>query len=114
MNRNKEIKAREYYINEILYNAMRPKKAFGGIKYARDPITDMEYVRISDIRGAAVTLNITAYTLEDILTDVCKVILVGVLGKHDKMQMPVGIVSDGDELIKISPLFKERGLRDAV
>lgn len=114
MNRNKEIRAREYYVNEVLFNAMRPKKAFGGIKYARDPITDQEYVKISDIRGAAVTLNITAYTLEDILTDVCKVILVGVLGKHDKMQLPAGIVTDGDQLIKIAPLFKERGLKDAV
>ena len=114
MNRNKEIRAREYYVNEILYNAMRPKKGFDNIKYARDSITDQEYVKISDIRGAAVTLNITAYTLEDILTDVCKVILVGVLGKHDKMQLPAGIVTDGDQLIKIAPLFKERGLRDAV
>lgn len=112
MNRNKEVNARRHYVEDILCRAMQPKKGFESIRYATDSVKEQEYIKISDVRGSAVFINITGNSLEDILADVCKIMLIGILGKHDKMTLPAGIITDGEQLLKIAALFKERGLKD--
>ena len=110
MNKHDEFDVRQKYVEGILGQALKPKKGFGGIKYARNTMTDQAYIRISDLRGSAITLDITALTLEEVLTDVSKIVLVGVLGKHDKMTLPASIVTDGNDLLKLSPLFVQTGM----
>lgn len=105
MNREKEQQIKREYVEKVLALALKPKKGFGGITYATDRMTDSEYIRITDVRGSAATLNITACSLEEILGDVCKIVLVGVLGKHDRMQLPANLVTEDRELLRIAPLF---------
>lgn len=113
MTRERECQIKREYIEMVLRLALRPKRGFDSIKYAKDRMTDNEYMRISDSRGSAVTLNITASTLEEILVDVSKIVLVGVLGRHDKMSLPASLVTEDRELLRIAPLFStEYGLRE--
>ena len=76
------------------------RKNFKSIKYARSEVTDREYVRIRDIFGKAVTIEITGDDLEKVLSDMCRVILMG-----EEKIAPPACVTDTDTLRKISPLF---------
>ena len=76
---------------------------FEAIKYSRSAITGGEYVKISDVLGGYVYLDVTGASLESILKDVCKVVLNGELESH---QFPKSIIHDKQKLREIAPLFK--------
>ena len=80
---------------------MAAKKDFLSIKYARSAVTDREYVRVRDIFGKAATFEITGDDLEKILSDMCRVILMG----EENISAPNGYINDCETLRKIAPLF---------
>ena len=64
MNKGQIYQRRKEYIELILGAMLKPKTGFDSIKYGRYNKTDKEYVRLTDLRGNAVTLNITGEKLE--------------------------------------------------
>ena len=102
-NRTKEMEARKFYIESVLGAALEAKTGFESIKYAAERPIDQEYIRISDLRGGFITIDITGEPLEKIMTDVFRIAL---SGTADKFHTPVKIITDWDTLLKIAPLFR--------
>ena len=102
MNRGQVYASRKSFIEKGVGELMSAKRDFDSIKYARSAVTDREYVRVSDIFGKAVTLEITGDDLEKILSDMSRIILMG----EEKVSVPSGVITDQDTLRKISSLFR--------
>lgn len=101
MNIGQVYASRKDFIENGIGHIMAAKRDFESIKYARSAVTEQEYVRVRDIFGNAVTIEITGDDLEHILCDMCKVILMG----EDNSKGP-NCVLDNELLRRISPLFK--------
>lgn len=101
MNRGQVYASRKEFIEEGIGMVMAAKRDFGSIKYARSSVTDQEYVRVVDVFGSAVTIDITGEDLERILSDMSRIILMG----EERVNAPAGVVTDRDVLRAISPLF---------
>lgn len=99
MNKGQIYASRKNFV-ESIGELMAAKKDFLSIKYARSAVTDREYVRVHDIFGKAVTIEITGDDLEKILSDMCRIILMG----EENVSAP-NCVTDMDMLRRISPLF---------
>lgn len=84
-------------LNEFL----APMEDFESIKYVHTN-TDAEYIRITDILGGKMFLDVTGYTLGEILNSVAQVILVRV--PADRMNLQA--VADVAELRRVAPLFR--------
>lgn len=100
MNKGQIYASRKNFI-EGIGELMQAKKDFLDIKYARASVTDQEYVRVRDIFGKASTFEITGDDLEKILSDMCRVILMG----EENVNVPNGYIDDKETLRKISSLF---------
>ena len=94
--------SRKSFIEGNIASILSAKQDFDSIKYARSAITDAEYIRIADITGRAVTFNITGNSLEDIVNDVARIILMD----SEKVHAPSGVVTDIEEMRRLAPLFK--------
>lgn len=103
MNLGQNYAQKKAYIEVLLAGVMRAKKGFDYIKYARTQLTDEEYVRIGDLRGNAVTIDVTAFNLSEIMMVICDYIVSGPTGRYVLPR----IVVDDDKLIKTARLFKE-------
>ena len=64
MNKGQVYASRKSFIEQGIGQVMAAKRDFGSIKYARSAVTDQEYIRVSDIFGKAVTIEITGDDLE--------------------------------------------------
>ncbi len=95
--------SRKKFVETDLKRLMSVKKDFAYIKYARAGLTDCEYMRIGDVQGRAVTLDITARSLGDIFDDVSRINLLG----QENIAAPESVVHDADKLREISAYFKE-------
>lgn len=102
MNKGQIYASRKDFIENGVGELMSAKKDFESIKYARSAVTDREYVRVRDIFGKAVTIEITGDDLEKILSDMSRIILMG----EERVSVPSGVITDRDALRKIAPLFK--------
>lgn len=100
MNKGQVYASRKSFI-EGIGELMSAKRDFLDIRYARTAVTDQEYVRVRDIFGKASTFEITGDGLEKILSDMCRVILMG----EENVSVPNGYIDDVETLRKISPLF---------
>lgn len=100
MNKGQVYASRKNFV-ESIGELMAAKKDFLSIKYARSAVTDREYVRVRDIFGKAATFEITGDDLEKILSDMCRVILMG----EENISAPNGYIDDRETLRKIAPLF---------
>lgn len=100
MNKGQIFTARKYYVEKVLGEAIKVKQDFASIRYGHKGVTDGEFIRIADTLGRAITLDITALTLEEILEAVARVVLAG------KVSAPKCIVTDTNELRAIAELFK--------
>lgn len=108
MTRQEEIRARKWYVEQVLGTAMKPLKGFDEMRYAHDMNTDAEYIRLTDVKGSSATLDITAMPLEDVLVNVGKILVLEAIDKHGRMEGPGGVITDRDALIRIAPLFRTR------
>lgn len=100
-----ERKARKEYVEIKLCEVLKVKDDFEDIKYGRDVRTEQEYMRVRDIFGGHITINITNLELHEILNYACWVVLNGFV-REGGIPVPDGIVADKDELRKLAPLFK--------
>ncbi len=100
MNRGQVYASRKNFIEDGIGNMMAAKRDFAGIQYARSAVTDQEYVRVRDVFGKAVTIEITGDDLEKVLSDMCRIILMG----EDNVKTP-NCVTDKDVLRELAPLF---------
>ena len=101
MNEGQVYASRKSFIENGLGYIMAAKKDFDSIQYARSAVTDQEYIRVKDIFGKAVTVDVTGDDLEKILSDMSRIILMG----EEKVSVPSGVVTDQDTLRKIAHLF---------
>lgn len=101
MNRGQIYANRKNFVEENIGLLMSVKKDYGYIKYARKDISDSEYMRIGDIFGNALTLDITGRSLEDIFEDVSRINLIS----KEKITPPDNIITDKETLRKIATLF---------
>ena len=101
MNKGQVYESRKRFVEDGIGTMMMAKQDFESIRYARSSVTDQEYIRIRDVFGKAITIDITGVDLEDILSNMCRVILIS----EEKVTPPSGIVTDKDALRKISTLF---------
>ena len=102
MNKGQAITARKYFIEKVIGQALKVKTDFAFIKYAHTAITDSEYVRVADTLGRAITLDITALTLEEVLDDSARLVLAG----KENVPAPYSVITDTQKLREIAPLFK--------
>lgn len=100
MNMGKVYASRKNFIENGIGVLMAAKKDFESVRYARSSVTDREYVRIRDIFGKAVTIEITGDDLEKILSDMCRIILMG-----EEKVSPPNCITDRETLRKLAPLF---------
>ena len=103
MNKGQIYQRRKEYIELILGAMLKPKTGFDSIKYGRYNKTDKEYVRLTDLRGNAVTLNITGEKLERVMEMICDYVVNGPSG-----DIVINyILFDDATLYSLAPLFKE-------
>lgn len=100
MTRGQVYASRKSFI-EGIGELMAAKKDFLSIQYAKSAVTDREYIRVRDIFGKASTFEITGDDLEKILSDMCRVILMG----EENVSVPNGYIEDREMLRSISSLF---------
>lgn len=102
MNKGQIYASRKSFIEDGLGGVLQAKQDFAGIKYARNAVTEQEYMRIGDVFGRVVCINITGDSLDKILQEVSRVVLMGT----EKVSAPAGVVNDIATLREIAPLFK--------
>lgn len=103
MNRGQAFESRKNFIEKGIGALMSVKRDYAYIKYARASLTESEYIRIGDVFGKAITIDITAKSLEEIFEDVSRINLIG----KEKIAPPSNIVTDNETLRKIAPLFMQ-------
>ena len=102
MNKGQEYTIRKNFIEGTIRDFLKVKTDFDYLKYARRDLTDSEYIRIGDVQGRAITLNVTAMSLEEIAENVSRLILM----TKEKIQAPACIVNDNEELRSVSKYFR--------
>lgn len=93
--------ARLCFVEGTANNFLKHKEDFAYIKYGRTKKTNGEYVRIGDIKGSAITLDVTGRSLEAIAEDIARVILIG----KENIAPPDNIVTDPEVLRTVAHLF---------
>ena len=63
------------YVEKDLAAVLQPLDDFDSIQYARDAITNEEYVKLTESIGVAWFINVTGFEKRDILKAVCKMVL---------------------------------------
>lgn len=94
---------RKAYI-EGLTIGLNALREFDGIEYTRTPLTGEEFVKVSDLTGASMFLDVTEMTKAEILKDVARILLMGEI--NDDRIIPKGFVTDKDEILAIAELFR--------
>ena len=102
MTRGQDYAQKVYFVNSVLKKLLEVKTDFEYIKYARQNVTNSEFIRIGDIKGSAITLDVTGKSLEEIVDDIARVILVGT----ERIAPPSGIVVDVNKLRSLASLFR--------
>ena len=96
---------RREYVEGALRMALTPIRSFDGIEYTKKTLTGDEFVKISDLTGATMFLNVTGMSRAEILKDVSRLILMDDI--NDSAIIPHGFVTDEDEKLTIAELFRE-------
>lgn len=86
---------------KVLAAALKPMRDFGAIEYAKNDITQQEYLRISDKLGSVAYFDISGMTLEEMLRDVCKAILI-----DETRLVPDSVIADIEKKRKVAGLFR--------
>lgn len=85
------------YVEKNLAAALKPVRDFDSIEYARDPITNEEFVKLTETIGSAWFVNVTGYTKSEILKAICYMVL---------EKQPAGLIKTRDRMRDASALFR--------
>ena len=85
------------YVETILRQALEPVRDFDQIKYARDPITNEEFIKLTEDIGSVWYINVTGSDESEILKAVLSMLL---------ERRPEGLVTVRDRQRDASRLFK--------
>lgn len=96
---------RRDYVEGALQMALAPIRSFDGIEYTKKTLTGEEYVKVSDLTGATMFLDVTDMTQPEILKDIARLLLMGDI--EDSRVIPHGFVTDDEEKLAIAELFRE-------
>lgn len=94
---------RKAYI-EGLTIGLNALREFDGIEYIRKPLTGEEFVKVSDLTGASMFLEVTNMTKAEILKDVAKILLMGEI--DDSRIIPHGFITDKERMLDVAELFR--------
>lgn len=86
---------------KVLHTALSALGDFDECAYAKNDITQEEYLRISDMLGSCCFLDITGMTLAEVLKDVCKVVLC-----DQARLLPDSMITDNSKLRKVANMFR--------
>lgn len=84
------------YVEETLAAMLEPMDRFGSIQYARDTITNEEYVKLVEADGYPWYINVTGNSEAAIGKEVCRMVC------H---QTPTGIIKVREKQIEINKMF---------
>lgn len=84
------------YVEQTLKAMLTPMYDFGKIQYARDPITNEEYVKFVEADGYPRYINVTGNSEAAIGKEVCRMVC---------NQTPTGIIKVRERQIEINKLF---------
>lgn len=93
--------ARQAFIETVARQFFEPIGDFESIKYGHYYSTDEEFVRISDVFGATMVLDITALSTPEVVKELCKALV-----QDHGERMPSTMVLDKEKLRHIAPLFR--------
>lgn len=101
MTKGQDFLARAHFVEDIVGTFLKQKPDFHYIKFAKSHVTDCEYVRIADRQGRAITMDVTARSLEAIAEDIARILLI----EKEKVSPPDNIVTEPHQLREVSHLF---------
>lgn len=84
------------YVEKILWAALEPMRDFGSIQYARNNVTNEEYVKFVEADGYPRYINVTGNNESAIGREVCRMVC---------NQTPTGIIKVREKQIEINKLF---------
>lgn len=93
---DKMYRSKKEYVEGNLAAALKPVRDFGSIEYARDPITNEEFIKLTETIGSVWFINVTGYTKSEILKTIC----IMVLEKH-----PEDLIKTRDRMREANALF---------
>lgn len=85
------------YVEKVLGAMLKPMGDFGSIKYARDAITNEEYIKVTEANGFPWFVCVTGNSLEAIGKEVARMVC------H---RIPTGNVAYKEQQIVINKLFE--------
>ena len=88
--------AKKAYVENDLAAMLRPLEDFGRIQYARDSITDEEFIKLTEKIGSVYFVNVTGNDESAILKEVCRMAL-----EHN----PIGLVRTTEKKRAVNKLF---------
>ena len=84
------------YVEQTLKAMLKPMYDFGSIQYARDTVTNEEYVKFVEADGYPRYINVTGNNESAIGKEVCRMVC---------NQTPTGIIKVREKQIEINKLF---------
>ena len=84
------------YVEQTLKAMLMPMYDFGNIQYARDTVTNEEYVKFVEADGYPRYINVTGNSEDAIGKEVCRMVC---------NQTPTGIIKVREKQIEINKLF---------
>lgn len=67
--------AKKAYVERSLAATLQPLQDFGKIEYARDAITNEEYIKLTETIGSVCFIDVTGSKEDAILREVCRMVL---------------------------------------
>lgn len=101
-NRSAHFKERKTFVERTLRACLETKRTFEAIRYAKDPHTEAEYVRITDVLGGKCYLDITGEPNDRIFNDICRIVIAG----EEKIPLPPNYMTDAAKMFEVAHLFR--------
>lgn len=106
MKKSQVYQERREYIEGIIGKALKPFENVEAVRYAKDPDTDSEYIRLTTLTGGKIHLDITAEHESTIFQDIARMTLFSSLETGESLTMPKNYIADERQLMSIAHLFK--------
>lgn len=98
-----DISIRRKYI-ESVSAFMEPLTYFGKIQYGRRAMTGEEVLKISEVTGDSMFLDVTGMDLNEIARDIAKWVLMGEIETGD--MIPKSLIASREGRLRAAELFK--------